>query len=144
MAALKIEITTEPQPDEIKLLTEQLIAFNRQRASEGNYQPLAIFLRDVNEHIVGGLVGETYWQWLYIEMLWVHESCRGQGHGHTLLNTAEQKAIQRGCQYAYLDTFSFQAPKFYQKRRYCIFGELPNFPEGYRRFFLRKDLSEMG
>ncbi|MEL6400953.1 MAG: GNAT family N-acetyltransferase [Cyanobacteria bacterium J06607_6] len=142
MATPTIEITDEPQPDEIKFLTEQLIIFNRQRASAGNYQPLAIFLKDADASIIGGLVGETYWQWLYVDLLWVHESCRGQGYGHTLLTKAEQEAMQRGCRYAYLDTFSFQAPKFYQKRGYVIFGELPNFPQGCSRFFLKKDLSE--
>lgn len=142
MATPTIEITAEPQPNEIKFLTEQLITFNRQRASDGNYQPLAIFLKDAEASIVGGLVGETYWQWLYVDMLWVHESCRGQGYGHTLLTQAEQAAMQRGCRYAYLDTFSFQAPQFYQKRGYAIFGELPNFPQGCSRFFLKKDLSE--
>ncbi|NEQ45996.1 MAG: GNAT family N-acetyltransferase [Leptolyngbya sp. SIOISBB] len=140
MAAPNIEITAAPQPDEIKFLTEQLVNFNSQRASDGNYQPLAIFLRNADEHIVGGLMGETYWQWLYVDMLWVHESCRGQGYGDTLLTTAEQEAMQRGCRYVYLDTFSFQAPEFYQKRGYVIFGELPNFPEEYSRFFLKKDL----
>ena len=142
MATPTIEITAEPQPDEIKFLTEQLIIFNRQRASAGNYQPLAIFLKDADASIIGGLLGETYWQWLYVDLLWVHESCRGQGYGYTLLTQAEQEAMQRGCRYAYLDTFSFQAPKFYQKRGYVIFGELPNFPQGCSRFFLKKDLSE--
>lgn len=50
--------------------------------------------------------------------------------------------MKRGCQYAYLDTFSFQAPEFYQKRGYVIFGELPNFPEGHHRFFLKKELGK--
>ena len=64
------------------------------------------------------------------------------GIDSTLLTQAEQAAMQRGCRYAYLDTFSFQAPQFYQKRGYVIFGELPNFPQGCSRFFLKKDLSE--
>ncbi|PLZ04647.1 GNAT family N-acetyltransferase, partial [Fischerella thermalis] len=85
--------------------------------------------------IVGGLIGETYWQWLYVDVLWVHELFRGKGYGDILLATAEQEAVKRGCQYAYLDTFSFQAPEFYRKRGYVVFGELPNFPQGYSRFF---------
>jgi GNAT superfamily N-acetyltransferase len=89
---------------------------------------------------VGGFVGETYWQWLYVDVLWVQESFRGEGYGDTLLATAEQEAVKRGCKYAYLDTFSFQAPDFYQERGYVIFGELIDFPQGYSRFFLKKDL----
>ncbi|MUH00480.1 hypothetical protein F7734_52715 [Scytonema sp. UIC 10036] len=29
---------------------------------------------------------------------------------------------------------------FYRKRGYVVFGELPNFPQGYSRFFLKKEL----
>lgn len=83
---------------------------------------------------------ETYWQWLCIVVLWVHESFRGAGYGKALLAAAEQEAVKRGCQYAYLDTFSFQALEFYQKRGYVVFGELPNFPQGHSRYFLKKEL----
>ncbi|MBD2434092.1 MULTISPECIES: GNAT family N-acetyltransferase [Fischerella] len=136
----KIEIATEPQPHEVEFVLQQIIKFNSSRASEGNYKHLVIFLRDSDDHIVGGLIGETYWQWLYVDVLWVHELFRGEGYGDILLATAEQEAVKRGCQYAYLDTFSFQAPEFYRKRGYVVFGELPNFPQGYSRFFLKKEL----
>ncbi|GAQ00024.1 hypothetical protein NIES2104_65890 [Leptolyngbya sp. NIES-2104] len=39
-----------------------------------------------------------------------------------------------------MDTFSFQAPEFYQKLGYTVFGELPDFPIGHRRLFLKKVL----
>ncbi|HEY9636555.1 MAG TPA: GNAT family N-acetyltransferase [Coleofasciculaceae cyanobacterium] len=89
---------------------------------------MTLFLRDSDENLLGGLIGSTYWQWLYIDIFWVHESCRGEGDGDSLLAAAEQEAVRRGCRYAHLDTFSFQAPEFYQKRGYVIFGELPDFP----------------
>jgi GNAT superfamily N-acetyltransferase len=136
----RIEIAVEPQPDEVEFVIRQIVSFNSSRAGEGNYSHLTIFLRDSDNQIVGGLIGTTYWQWLYVEVLWVHESLRGEGYGDALLATAEQEAVKRGCQYAYLDTFSFQAPKFYRKRGYVVFGELPNFPQGYSRFFLKKEL----
>lgn len=140
MEQLRIDVAKEPKPDEIEFVTQKIIDFNRNRAGEGNYRHLVIFLRDSDEAIVGGLVGETYWQWLYIDVFWIDEFYRGRGYGDCLLATAEQEAIRRGCQYAYLDTFSFQAPEFYQKRGYVIFGELPVFPVGYSRFFLKKVL----
>ncbi|MBE9098283.1 GNAT family N-acetyltransferase [Vacuolonema iberomarrocanum] len=136
----RIEIATEPHRDDIEFVVQQLLNFNKNRAGEGNYKPLAIFVRDVDDHIVGGLVGETYWQWLFVDVLWVQESLRGQGFGDVLLSTAEQEAMKRGCRHAYLDTFSFQAPAFYQKHGYVVFGELSDFPSGCSRFFLKKDL----
>ena len=137
---LKIAIAEEPRPDETEFILQQLLQFNSRCAGEGNFRQLAVFLRDIDENLVGGLVGSTYWQWLYIDVFWIHESYRGGGYGAALLAAAEQEAIKRGCQYAYLDTFSFQGSEFYQKLGYVVFGELPNFPTGYSRFFLQKVL----
>lgn len=138
--SLRFEITEKPHPQDVEFILQQLLAFNCDRAGEGNFQQLAIFLRDVNDLLAGGLIGSTYWQWLYIDLLWVDKTWRGQGYGHALLETAEQEAVKRGCKYAFLDTFSFQAPEFYQQQGYIIFGELPNFPLGNSRFFLKKEL----
>jgi GNAT superfamily N-acetyltransferase len=137
---LKIEIAEKPKLDETEFIVQQLIQFNSRCAGEGNFRQLAVFLRDSDENLIGGLIGSTYWQWLYIDVFWIHESCRGGGYGTSLLDAAEQEAIKRGCRYAYLDTFDFQAPEFYQKLGYVVFGELRDFPAGHSRFFLRKVL----
>jgi GNAT superfamily N-acetyltransferase len=137
---LRIEIAAEPKLDETEFIVQQLLQFNSCCAGEGNFRQLAVFLRDADENLVGGLIGSTYWQWLYVDVFWIHESCRGGGYGISLLAAAEQEAVKRGCQYAYLDTFSFQALEFYQKYGYVVFGELPDFPTGHSRFFLRKML----
>jgi GNAT superfamily N-acetyltransferase len=137
---LRIEIADEPKLDETEFIVQQLIQFNRRCAGEGSFRRLAVFLRDTDENLVGGLIGSTHWQWLYVDIFWIHESHRGGGYGTSLLAAAEQEAVKRGCQYAYLDTFSFQAPEFYQKHGYAVFGELPDFPAGHSRFFLRKVL----
>ena len=68
-----------------------------------------------NHEIIGGLLGGTYWGWLYISILWVDEKYRHQGIGKKLIAEAKQEAEKRGCKYAHVDTMSFQAPKFYKK-----------------------------
>jgi GNAT superfamily N-acetyltransferase len=68
--------------------------------------------RDGTEALVGGLIGETVWQWLSVRLLWVDPAHRGAGHGQRLLAAAEAEAIRRGCHHARLDTFSFQAADF--------------------------------
>lgn len=137
---LRFDITEKPHLEDIEFILQQLLAFNRKRAGEGNFKQLAIFLRDADNCLAGGLIGSTYWQWLYVDILWIDETWRGQGYGHALLEAAEQEAVRRGCKYAFLDTFSFQAPDFYQQQGYIIFGELPNFPPGYSRLFLKKEI----
>jgi ribosomal protein S18 acetylase RimI-like enzyme len=65
---------------------------------------------------------------------------RGGGWGRALLERAEEEAIARGLQGVWLDTFSFQAPGFYQKLGYEVFGTLADYPPGHTRYFLRKTL----
>jgi ribosomal protein S18 acetylase RimI-like enzyme len=72
--------------------------------------------------------------------LWVSEEVRGQGYGQALLEAAEEAARKRGCKNVNLDTMSFQAPAFYQKLGYRIFGQLDDFPTGYTRYYLTKQL----
>ena len=86
------------------------------------------------------MLGEIYWNWLYIDLLWVKDDLRGRGFGRRLMMIAENEARQQGAKNAYLDTFSFQAPDFYKKLGYEVFGELPDYPVGHQRFFLTKQL----
>ena len=86
------------------------------------------------------MLGEVYWGWFYVDLLWVKEELRGQGYGHRLLTRAEDEARQRGAKNGYLDTFSFQSPNFYKQHGYQVFGELADFPPGQQRYFMTKQL----
>jgi len=114
--------------------------FNEQKAGDNQYKQLCFVLRSSDQKIVGGLIGATHWNWLYVELLFVKEEYRGHGYGHRLLEIAEEEARKRGAKNAYLDTFSFQAPNFYEQHGYQIFGELKDFPDGHQRYFLTKQL----
>ena len=37
-----------------------------------------------------------------------------------------------------LDTFAFQAPAFYEKQGYTLFGTIEDLPPGHARYFLQK------
>lgn len=114
--------------------------FNSQQVGDSNEVRLCFVIYAPDREIVGGVIGETYWGWCYISLLWVKEELRGQGFGHRLLEHAEDEARRRGAKNVYLDTFSFQAPAFYKKHGYQVFGELRNFPSGHTRYFLSKQL----
>jgi GNAT superfamily N-acetyltransferase len=92
---------------------------------------------------MAGLAGETYSGWLFIRYLWVSDLLRGKGIGRKLMADAEARALERGCRSAWVDTFSFQAPGFYPKLGYEVFGEL-DYPPRHKRFFLRKRLMGEG
>ncbi|MFN2132934.1 MAG: GNAT family N-acetyltransferase [Anaerolineae bacterium] len=114
--------------------------YNTEQAGDDQYQHLCFALHGPDQEIVGGVIAATYWDWLYIDLLWVKKELRGRGYGHRLLTLAEQEARQRGARNAYLDTFSFQAPEFYRRHGYRVFGELQEFPTGHQRYFLTKEL----
>ena len=102
---------------------------------------LDFFLRDESAQIVGGLTASTYWECLDIEELWLREDLRRHGYGRQLLALAEEEAQARGCRFAWLSTFSFQARGFYEKCGYRVIGELTDYPPGATYFWLRKDFA---
>jgi ribosomal protein S18 acetylase RimI-like enzyme len=122
------------------VIGQAISEYNNQQAGDDQGRNLCFVMRDSKQDIVGGVIGATYWGWLYINLMWVREELRGRDHGQRLLVLAEEEARQRGAKHAYLDTFSFQAPGFYEKHGYRVFGELPDFPVGHRRYFMVKTL----
>lgn len=144
MNVMKCEITFEenPAPEELLIVGDGLTQYNLSKTGIGDTTPLTFFVRDAKGSIVGGVHGNYAGSgWLYISMLWLDESVRGSGYGSRLMEHIEREAIKRGCTDAYLDTFSFQAPEFYKKLGYAIFGELKDFPPGHSRIFLTKRLT---
>jgi GNAT superfamily N-acetyltransferase len=103
--------------------------------------PLAVLLRDGRERLVGGLIGRSFWGWLVIELLWVDPARRGEGHGRRLMQAAEEEARHRGCHHARVDTYSFQAPGFYERCGYTRIAALPDFPLGHERYFYARPLT---
>ncbi|HEX6289449.1 MAG TPA: GNAT family N-acetyltransferase [Herpetosiphonaceae bacterium] len=138
----RITLEESPDPADTEALRQSLDAFNEAHVGPTNWRPFAVFVRDANSTIVGGLSGGTYWGWLYVEIFWLDERLRGQGYGSRLLAMAEHEAMERGCTYAHLDTMSFQALPFYERHGYSVFGVLDDMPagSGQRRFWLKKTL----
>jgi ribosomal protein S18 acetylase RimI-like enzyme len=133
------QIVATEQP-EWSIIGGGISEFNTQQAGADNGENLCFVLRGPDEEVVGGVIGSTHWDWLYINLMWIREDLRGQGFGERLLALAEDEARKRGAKSAYLDTFSFQAPEFYKKYGYQVFGELADFPEGHQRYYMKKEL----
>ena len=135
-----VRIDNEPSDAEEAAVVRGLRAFNEAWIGPSNEQPVRLVARD-EIGLVGGLLGSTRWNWLYVAKLWVDERGRGKGIGTQLLIAAEGLARSRGCTDASLDTFEYQARPFYEKLGYELFGTLEGYPPGYRQFYLRKRLT---
>lgn len=94
-----------------------------------------------NDSFVGGVTGDVAWNILNVHLLAVDPACRGTGLGASLLAEIENRARQLGCKVSELTTMSWQAPHFYQKQGYEIFGEIKDCPnEGHTKYYLKKRL----
>ena len=107
---------------------------------ETEWFPHNFFLRDRDGEIVGGVLGNVWARWLYVDYVWVDRSIRGKGHASRLMKAAEQGAIARGCAHSFLGTFSFQARPLYEKLGYHVFGEERDHPKGHTHYLLTKRL----
>ncbi|WP_223592747.1 GNAT family N-acetyltransferase [Neobacillus bataviensis] len=97
-------------------------------------------LRNDDGKIVGGITGTIFWYHLHIDYLWVDNSLRGKGYGKELLNHIEKTARENNCRLILLDSFSFQAPDFYQKLGFKVVGIVEDHPKGYKQYYLEKKL----
>ena len=118
-----------------------LLAYNREQAGEPDQVPVVLSVRDAEGTVIAGRVGATAWRWLVIALLWVDAAHRRRGYGRALLRAAEAEARRRGCVAALVDTLDFQAPEFYEREGYAVFGVLEGFPPGHRRLYLHKALA---
>lgn len=133
------EIVIASGEEEARFIRQKLNEYNSRFVQPDNHAGLCLIAKRENK-IIGGLVGGTYWNWLYIELFWIEASERNHGLGTSILAKAEAIATQRGCQNAHLETHDFQSLEFYRRRHYRVFGELEDLPEGHTKYFLHKRL----
>jgi predicted N-acetyltransferase YhbS len=129
-----------PSADRVQALKAAVGAFNVDRGMPDHEKPLGLIACDPFGALQGGLYGATYWQWLFIEHLWVAQTYRGAGLGSRLLRRGEDVARKCGCVGVCLNTMSFQAPDFYALHDYCEFGRLADVPLGHTRIWFSKHL----
>jgi GNAT superfamily N-acetyltransferase len=125
---------------ESQVLLDGLNAFNASHTGDDSVELLGIFLRTDDGKVVGGLLGEISWEWLYVSVLWVADAHRREGYGSQILQAGEEEARKRGCHSVHLESLSFGATQFYERRGYEIFAQLDHYPGEHSRLFLKKQL----
>ena len=123
-----------------RALWKGLREFNIARAGPFRYSRKVLSVRDGAKRLLGGLIIQSFWRETYIELLWLSEPARKKGFGSKLIKLAERIAQQRGSLLIHLNTFSFQAPGFYEKHGYRRYGRMSGSPKGESRHFYVKKL----
>ncbi|RYG26480.1 GNAT family N-acetyltransferase [bacterium] len=117
---------------------DRLHGFNQACLGPYDYHPIAVVLHGEEGELLGGAVGGVHLGWLAIDLVWMHADHRGQGYGSRLLRTMEETAKAQGAHRAYLDTTTFQAPKFYERHGYVEEARLVDFANGHDRIYMTK------
>ncbi len=139
---MKIELTTKPSKNDAKAISDGIINYNRNTVGLEPYDDeikFSIFVND-NDKLVGGLRAICYWNTLHIELLWLDESCRGQGIGEKVIEKAESFAKSKGYEKSFVETTSWQARPFYEKQGYQLQYSIKDRPQGHESFYLIKEL----
>lgn len=130
--------TDDPAPGTFEAIFRGLDACSQSLIGPAPPRLLVIPLHDDSGAVAGGLWGHTQFRWLHVQMLLVPEPLRGKGIGSALVAAAEAKARDRRCIGVHVSTFSFQAPRFYEKLGFTLFGVLDDFPPGHQCLYFQK------
>lgn len=128
---------SEPLRQEIR---HHLKAYNSKFKEVQEDLSLVIDERDPTGKLLGGIVCTIVGLWLEIDYMWVDASQRYRGLGSKLLIEAEAEAIKRGCKYATLFTYSFQARPFYEKHGYELAYVQKHYPVSNVKYHMTKTL----
>lgn len=139
-AGVEISEDTFPELDAVAAIQRGLHTFNQEMGGPYDREPVTLLARAPDGTARGGLLGLTFWGWLFVDWMWLSRDLRGKGVGSELLRRAEAIARERGCAQAYTDTFSFQAPDFWLQNGYTEFGRLDGMPAGHARVWFKKVL----
>jgi GNAT superfamily N-acetyltransferase len=135
---VNVALEDPPLEESARTVREGLSAYNRSKGPI-DFAKVQAIARDATGAICGGAVGYIAWGELYVDILWVDESARGQGIGTRLLETVEQEAWRRNCHRVHLGTMSHQAPEFYPKVGYTQFAFAPGANGWPDRYHFYKD-----
>ncbi len=141
---MNIEITSNPKKEDLKTISEGIQSYNQHYIPDDvvfeKDTKFAVFAKDDNGKVQGGIRACAFWNYCIIELLWLSEKTRGLGIGRKLMKAAEEFALEKGFNYVRTETLSFQARPFYEKLGYKVFGELTDYPKGHTTYCLVKEL----
>ena len=137
---MNFRLSNDGNKRDVAEIRNMLIEYNASHGVTNDSIPIEVYYESESGEKLAGIVGHAHGNWLFIDLLYVDASLRGQGIGGKLLSLAEEDAKRKGCRYAFLNTNAFQAPGFYLKAGYeCVF-KLEEFPYTGEKFYFKKKL----
>lgn len=139
VATVRMEFITDPTDEQAGEIDRGLIEYSAAFAPSRSPVPVrAVFVE--SGRVVAGVDGAEYWRKIHIRRLWVHSDHRSKGLGRRLMLWAEERGRELGCVSVVVDTMSFQAPGFYERLGYRLFGMSEGYEGGASRHYFEKEL----
>ena len=136
-----ITVIDEPDPADVAVITDGLIAYDLSQTGYNDFRPLAVFVCDpATGKVVGGLHGRSEFGLVYVAWFFLPEDLRRARIGSRVLAIAEEEGRRRGCTRIALTTLSVQAPGFYKKQGYDVAATIDCDPPGLTRYYMIKKL----
>ena len=142
---MKIKVNDKIDQKSYESVVELLIEYNKKNTEhlDGEInKPIEIIARNEQNEITGGIYGRSLWGTMEIKTFVVNPKYRNNGIGKKLIIEVEKEALKRNCRFISLDTFSFQAPKFYEKNGFEKIGTETDFPKGFEKYYYRKEIKQ--
>ncbi len=135
-----IQLEAEPDEAHREIILALLRAYNDEAGGPSRRDQLVVTVRDGGGTVVGGLWGYTGFGYLFIDLLMLGPA-RGVGLGRAIMELAENEARRRGLIGIWLDTWTFQAPGFYERLGFIEFGRIKEYPPGHDMIFYSKRIA---
>lgn len=132
---------SELAPEDKKVIIKGMLAYHAScgHIRKGKDDHYSIVIKSKDQKTVGAIVVSFRWHAMHVETLWIDEPLRNKGWGTKLMEEAEKEAVKRKCNLSYTDTLSWQAPGFYEKLGYSLYGKLEDYPKGaYLSYYCKK------
>lgn len=126
--------------EELATLDDRLYAFNASAIGRDDAQPVAFTVADEAGEIIAAATGHSWAGTAELKLLWVAQTCRGQGLGTALLEAFIDEARLRAARRIWVSSHGFQAPALYERAGFIRMATFADWPEGHTNIVLCKTL----
>ncbi len=141
MEKYKIELITDPEERDKKIIEDGLHKHNMQFIPKYMHKEKYYLLKSNNE-LIGGIHFSSLWDWLVIEDFWIDNSYIDKDVMGILVKEMENCGRKDNIYNAEANSCLLKYCDLLELAGYCKFGQLENNPKDFTRSFFRKDFTK--
>jgi ribosomal protein S18 acetylase RimI-like enzyme len=109
------------------------------KINKGSEFDMWAFVAHKDNKIIGAIKGDIMWNVVHIDLLMIHPDYRKEGIGSKLYNLAIEHGRKAKCTMATVETFNFQAPKYWESKGFTLDFKRDGYgPENILYFYSQK------